>query len=129
MGGRAGRVLRAFSAPPLIASLALASCAEPAQGQRGDVVPDLEGQVVLDVPFVPQSEDMCGAAAVTMAFRYWGDTDSRMSVFEPLVAPDGSGTWVLAGGSRWAGLPSRVGWSVWAPQPIRPLCRRRGPSA
>jgi tetratricopeptide (TPR) repeat protein len=26
-----------------------------------------------------------------MTFRYWGDTDTQMSVFEPLVAPDGSG--------------------------------------
>ena len=81
------RFPRAFSAATLFASLALAASPGVVQGQRSGGDP----LVVLDVPYVPQSEDMCGAAAVTMAFRYWGATDVRMSDFEPLVARDGSG--------------------------------------
>jgi len=78
---------RALLDAPLFASLALAASVGVVQGQRSSA----EGGVVLDVPYVPQSEDMCGAAAVTMVFRYWGATDVRMSDFEPLVARDGSG--------------------------------------
>jgi hypothetical protein len=29
---------------------------------------------LLDVPFVPQSEELCGGAAVAMVMRYWGTT-------------------------------------------------------
>jgi len=85
------RFPRALLAPPLFASLALAMSVGLVQGQRRGAEAGTEGLVVLDVPYVPQSEDMCGAAAVTMAFRYWGATDVRMSDFEPLVAGDGSG--------------------------------------
>jgi len=82
---------RALLDAPLFASLALAASVGVVQGQRSSAEAGAEPRVVLDVPYVPQSEDMCGAAAVTMVFRYWGATDVRMSDFEPLVAGDGSG--------------------------------------
>lgn len=85
------RFPRALLDAPLVASLALAASVGVVQGQRSDAEAGSEALVVLDVPYVPQSEDMCGAAAVTMALRYWGATDARMSDFEPLLAPDGSG--------------------------------------
>ena len=85
------RFPRALLAAPIFASLTLAASVGVVQGQRSGAKAGTQALVVLDVPYVPQSEDMCGAAAVTMAFRYWGATDVRMSAFEPLVARDGSG--------------------------------------
>lgn len=43
------------------------------------------GPVVLDVPFVPQSELLCGGAAVAMVLRYWGHRDVFAEDFAPLV--------------------------------------------
>lgn len=41
--------------------------------------------VRLDVPFLPQTEDLCGGAAAAMLFRFWGDTHASVTQFEPLV--------------------------------------------
>jgi hypothetical protein len=40
---------------------------------------------LLDVPYVPQSEALCGAAAAAMVFRYWGDAHAGVEPFEHLV--------------------------------------------
>lgn len=42
-------------------------------------------RVTLDVPFLPQTEDLCGGAAAAMLFRYWGDRHASVRQFEPLV--------------------------------------------
>jgi predicted double-glycine peptidase len=55
--------------PSLIAALSLA----------------LSAAVTLDVPYLPQSEDLCGGAAVAMVFRYWGDQHADVQQFAPLV--------------------------------------------
>jgi len=53
----------------LIAALALAASAAPA----------------LDVPYLPQSEDLCGGAAVAMVYRYWGEAHAGVQQFASLV--------------------------------------------
>jgi hypothetical protein len=39
----------------------------------------------LAVPFLPQSEALCGGAAAAMVFRYWGDTHAGVEQFASLV--------------------------------------------
>jgi len=39
----------------------------------------------LDVPYLTQSEDLCGGAAAAMVFRYWGDRHADPQLFAPLV--------------------------------------------
>jgi hypothetical protein len=39
----------------------------------------------LDVPYLPQTEALCGGAATAMLFRYWGDRHADVQQFEPLV--------------------------------------------
>jgi hypothetical protein len=54
--------------------------------------------VVLDVPYVGQTEALCGGAAVAMIFRYWGRTGIYAEDFAALVEEDEAGirTSVLA---------------------------------
>jgi hypothetical protein len=40
---------------------------------------------LLDVPFVPQSEELCGGAAVSMVMRYWGTSTVHAEDFAALV--------------------------------------------
>lgn len=40
---------------------------------------------VLDVPFIGQSELLCGGAAAAMVMRYWGERGIDAEAFEPLV--------------------------------------------
>ena len=39
----------------------------------------------VDVPYLPQTEALCGGAAAAMIFRYWGDAHASVQQFEPLV--------------------------------------------
>lgn len=39
----------------------------------------------LDVPYVPQTEALCGGAAAAMVFRFWGDRHADPQAFAPLV--------------------------------------------
>jgi len=62
----------------------------------------------LEVPFVPQGEDLCGGAAAAMVLRYWGARDVGADTFAPLV--DRS-----AGGIKTASLVGDLrarGWTV-----------------
>jgi hypothetical protein len=43
---------------------------------------------LLDVPFVPQSEALCGGAAVSMVMRYWGLALSEVDGPAPVYAED-----------------------------------------
>lgn len=54
--------------------------------------------VVLDVPYVGQTEALCGGAALAMIFRYWGRTGVYSEDFASLVEEDEAGirTSVLA---------------------------------
>ena len=40
---------------------------------------------ILSVPYLPQSEALCGGASAAMVMRYWGDRDVYADAFAPLV--------------------------------------------
>ena len=46
---------------------------------------------VLDVPFISQSENLCGGAAAAMVLRYWGQRGVDAESFRPLVDRSRSG--------------------------------------
>lgn len=63
---------------------------------------------LLDVPFVSQSERLCGGAAAAMVLRYWGARGVRAEDFASLVNED-------AGGIRQSALTGELrarGWQV-----------------
>jgi hypothetical protein len=62
----------------------------------------------LAVPFLPQSEELCGGAAVAMVFRYWGDAHAAVAQFEPLVDRKAGG---IAGGVLVNAITER-GWNA-----------------
>src|SRR5947207_12084339 len=45
----------------------------------------LAASSLLDVPYVPQSQALCGGAAVAMVYRYWGDAHAGAAEFASLV--------------------------------------------
>jgi hypothetical protein len=53
---------------------------------------------LLDVPYLTQTQQLCGGAAVAMVLRYWGERDVLPQDFASLVEPAGDGirTSVLA---------------------------------
>ena len=59
---------------------------------------------LLDVPYLPQSEALCGGAAIAMIMRYWGATNVYAETFANLVDPAASG---IHGGDLVAALRSR----------------------
>lgn len=66
------------------------------------------GATVLDVPYLPQSELLCGGAAAAMVLRYWGMAGVRADDFRPLVRE-------TRGGMRADELAARLrelGWDV-----------------
>jgi hypothetical protein len=46
---------------------------------------------LLDVPYLPQTEDLCGGAAVAMLLRYWGERDVFPEDFAALVDRSAAG--------------------------------------
>jgi hypothetical protein len=51
---------------------------------------DAQGQI-LDVPYLPQTESLCGGAAAAMVMRYWGATAVYADSFADLVDPAAGG--------------------------------------
>jgi len=43
------------------------------------------------VPYLPQTEALCGGAAAAMLFRYWGDTHASVQQFAPIVDREAGG--------------------------------------
>jgi hypothetical protein len=41
--------------------------------------------VAIDVPYLPQTDALCGGAAAAMVFRYWGEAHADAQDFAPLV--------------------------------------------
>src|SRR5215217_337105 len=39
----------------------------------------------MEVPFLPQTEALCGGAAAAMVYRFWGDAHADVQQFAPLV--------------------------------------------
>jgi len=68
--------------PTLLLSIvgALLTIAQPGRAQQ-------EGTplVVVDVPFLAQTPDLCGGAAAAMVLRYWGQEDVQSGDFAALV--------------------------------------------
>ena len=78
--------------PAILASLITVAvtfvAAAPVSGQTP---PPSSPGPVLDVPYVPQSEALCGGAAVAMVMRYWGATGIHAESFSSLVDPGQQG--------------------------------------
>ena len=57
---------------------------------------------LLEVPFIAQSELLCGGAAAAMVMRYWGERGIDAEAFQPLIDRRGGGirTDVLTSGLR-----------------------------
>jgi hypothetical protein len=47
--------------------------------------PAADADVTLDVPYVHQTEAMCGGATAAMLFRFWGDAHAGIREFDALV--------------------------------------------
>ena len=45
----------------------------------------LAAALALSVPYVPQTQALCGGAAAAMVFRYWGDAHAGVQQFAPFV--------------------------------------------
>ena len=73
--------------PSLAAALLLASAATDVVTSDRVIQrnPDTTASVRLDVPYLSQTEAMCGAAAVAMLLRFWGDTHADIQQFATLA--------------------------------------------
>lgn len=45
----------------------------------------MSAQPLLQVPFLPQTEALCGGAAAAMVYRFWGEAHASVQQFAPLV--------------------------------------------
>jgi Peptidase C39 family len=45
----------------------------------------LAASLAIDVPYLPQTDVLCGGAAAAMVFRYWGDAHADAQEFAPMV--------------------------------------------
>src|SRR4029079_18734956 len=45
----------------------------------------LAASLAIEVPYLPQTDALCGGAAAAMVFRYWGDTHADVQEFARLV--------------------------------------------
>ena len=45
----------------------------------------LAASLAIEVPYLPQTDALCGGAAAAMVFRYWGDAHADAQQFAPLV--------------------------------------------
>lgn len=100
--------------PTVAATLLWAVAAGAAMNPAGVSEPRRTAQAgttaLLDVPYVSQTEDLCGGAAIAMVFRYWGERQVFAEDFAPLVDRGASGihTNVLAaevGRRGWRSFP------------------------
>ena len=86
---RAGR--RGGSSPPWCVVVALVVCSPPAFATASSPRSASRPLIVPDVPFLPQTEELCGGAALAMVLRYWGATDVDPEDFAAALNADGSG--------------------------------------
>lgn len=68
----------------------------------------LAASMAVDVPYLPQTDALCGGAATAMVFRYWGDAHADVQEFAPLVDRDAGG---IANDVLVAAIKTR-GWRV-----------------
>ena len=69
-----------------------------------------DGHALLDVPYVSQTAELCGGAAVAMVLRYWGERQVFAQDFASLVTAGGGGilTGTLASAVRGRGWQAVV---------------------
>jgi hypothetical protein len=80
----------AAAAAAFFLSTTAASAADPSGLPAGHA--DASGSAqLLDVPYLPQTEDLCGGAAVAMVLRYWGERQVYPEDFAALVNRSASG--------------------------------------
>jgi predicted double-glycine peptidase len=78
-------VPRVLSSLLVALSLALAAVSSAAAATAASQNTERASPPTLDVPYVPQSDALCGGAAAAMVFRYWGDAHAGVEPFAPLV--------------------------------------------
>jgi hypothetical protein len=76
----AAHLLRVLTAAALCAAAGLFTTTASAQSPA-----------ILSVPYLPQSEALCGGASAAMVMRYWGDRDVYADAFAPLVDKSAGG--------------------------------------
>src|SRR5688572_24265683 len=86
----AGALVALATAGPLAAQEPRATLAHYTQSLFGRGAGHL-GSVVVDVPFVPQGELLCGGAAAAMVMRYHGERGASAESFAPLVRREEGG--------------------------------------
>ena len=74
-----------------VLAVALASNPAAIAGAPPDAPLALGKVQLLDVPYVPQSDALCGGAALAMVLRYWGMSGVRAEDFAVLAQPGGAG--------------------------------------
>lgn len=72
----------------ITATLTLAASMIPSSSQAQPAPLDVP---LLDVPYLPQSEALCGAAAIAMVMRYWGARGIYAETFADLVDVEAEG--------------------------------------
>jgi hypothetical protein len=87
------------------------AAARPAQPTARLLADQVGRSHILDVPYLPQTEDLCGGAAVAMVLRYWGERQVYPEDFAELVDRSAAGirTDVLAADLRrrgWHAIPN-----------------------
>ena len=88
----AAGVLVAAAALPCRSSQSLAAPVTPeARTAPSDESEQQEKLRILNVPYVPQSEVLCGGAALAMVLRYWGERAVLAEDFAALVKPGQAG--------------------------------------
>jgi hypothetical protein len=107
---------RSLSVPFLLAairlSMAVSVAAQPASAPASRL---------LDVPYIQQSEELCGGAAAAMVMRYWGATAIRAESFASLMDESAHG---IRGEDLLRDLRGR-GWEARSFRGDQPLVLRR----
>lgn len=100
-------------AAAMLASIAVAHAATATTATTATAAETVPREVkLLDVPYVPQSEALCGGAALAMVLRYWGEPGVHAEDFAPLVER-------TQGGIRAAVLTNAVQARGWTAIPLQ----------
>ena len=96
----------------LVAAVALVGVARGSvsANDEGSPSPSSAGTARLAVPYVAQTEALCGGAAVSMVAHYWGHRDIHAADFAPLINEQLHGIQV----DDLTQAVERRGWSAWA---------------
>jgi hypothetical protein len=86
-----GRMLAAWAALLLLQTSPAAALQDGALPERAEPRASPSGGDVLEVPYLPQSEALCGGAAVAMVMRYWGERDIYAEDFAAYVSDEARG--------------------------------------